>query len=308
MRGGRPVGAQAALPESPEPANLDGVETLPCPGCSTPLELSADVCPICLRPRSKLEITRGYARLKEEQARRRRRPFVIAGWLAAFSCAGWIAYRQRAPLAAAARDARARAERFVDYAVDPRNHMAHPANAPAALPPANEPPPPAAPAEPAVPPRAPAAPAPAPPPAPKAEKSPATAEDLPIPPLTPSQWAVYGRVYDLITLKPVPEAQLDFSIAGSEGAVAASIRTDEEGRYVLPLMRLPQGSYEIRAVKPGYAFAALYEADIPYAQLTLDERRTIVRSARDGDLPLPPLTDLRGEDSLRRDVFLAPRR
>ncbi|MFI5361741.1 MAG: hypothetical protein ACHQ49_07205 [Elusimicrobiota bacterium] len=41
---------------------------------------------------------------------------------------------------------------------------------------------------------------------------------------------------------------------------------------------------------------------------SLAQRRDIARSAQDGDLPLPPLTDVSGQASLRRDVFLAPQR
>jgi hypothetical protein len=124
--------------------------------------------------------------------------------------------------------------------------------------------------------------------------------------MRPGQWALRGRVYDLMTLLPVADVQLDVSTPGGGNASAAA--TDEKGRYVVLLERLSRGSYELHAAKPGYASVALYEADIPYAALSVEKRREIAAAARDGDVPAPPINDVGGEDSVRRDVFLAPQR
>ena len=89
----------------------------------------------------------------------------------------------------------------------------------------------------------------------------------------------------------------------------AGLRSDADGRFTAVLARLPDGnSYEIRSSRSGYASPVLYESDIPYASLPLEQRQDIARNAQDGDMTLPPLTDVAGEASIRRDVFLAPSR
>src|SRR5580700_2861948 len=80
------------------PVNLNAVETIPCPGCRTDLEPSATVCPICLRPRGKLEITRAYATLRLAEKQRRQRPFLVAGYLLAAAAASWLLYRFHDPI------------------------------------------------------------------------------------------------------------------------------------------------------------------------------------------------------------------
>jgi hypothetical protein len=288
------------------------METIPCRGCRTELDPAASACPICLRPRGALEITRGFTELRESKKRRQRLPFVVLGWLLLLGGAGWLVYSCREPLFAAAASIRARAEGVVEDAENPKSLLpappAEPAQAPAA--------PPAAPAAPA-PPVVAATPVPAPPvlpappaPAPAPVTLPARPErvgNLPIPPLnSQSQWAFYGRVYDLITLRPVAGVQLNFQSTSNGGGMQA--RTDEHGRFLVVLPRLSSGSYEIRGSHPKYASPVLYEPDIPYAKLPLAQRRDIARSAQDGDMTLPPLSDVAGEESLLRNLFLAPRR
>jgi hypothetical protein len=51
--------------------------SLPCPACQTPLPPEATGCQICLRSRTKQEIMRGYAKLRDEKTRKRRRPYKI---------------------------------------------------------------------------------------------------------------------------------------------------------------------------------------------------------------------------------------
>ena len=105
---------------------LEAMETIPCPGCGTALNLSDTGCPICLRGRSKYEITRAYAKLREEKSRRRRLPFIVLGILLVAGGIGRLVYLQRARIAQASGSARARVARFVDEAGDPANYAAHP--------------------------------------------------------------------------------------------------------------------------------------------------------------------------------------
>ena len=283
--------------------------TIPCPGCRTDLEPEVTVCPICLRPRGKLEITRAYATLRELEKQRRRRPFVIAGYMLAAGAASWFLYTYHEPIASAYVSARARVGRFADEALASADPTA---NRPGALPAEaakteSAPSPPGAPASRNASPTDVIVFAPARLPPPKTAQRPGLVEDLPLPRFDAgSQWVFYGRVYDLITLLPVPDVQLSFSSVASGAANGA--RSDADGRFAVVLPRLSQGSYEIRGAHSGYASPALYEPDIPYSRLPLAERREIALNAQDGDMPLPPLTDVAGEASVRRDVFLAPSR
>lgn len=303
------------------------METIPCPGCRTELEPSATVCHICMRPRGKLEITRAYATLREMEKQRKKRPFIIAGRLLAAAAIGGVLYRFHGPILNAA-------SRTSAYATKTMNDLLYPPPPrPAAAPPAAsvETPPapahssafgspssplrPAAPSKPAPPAAAPAAGTPAE----KALTRAARVEDLPLPRFDPStQWVFYGRVYDLVTLLPISGAQLSFPMpaSGSNYSPMAPaptygmiVSSDSDGRFSVVLSRVADGqSYEIRSSGAGYAASVLYEPDIPYAKLPLSERREIVRNAQDGDMTLPPLTDVAGETSIRRDIFLAPSR
>jgi hypothetical protein len=296
------------------------METIPCPGCRTDLEPSATVCPICLRPRGKLEITRAYATLREMEKQRKKRPFVIAGRLAAAAAIGGVLFRFHAPIQNGASSASAFVTQFLNDSLYPAAPSAPPSAAPGSAAAAASPSPSdassslsafpsaaALAAKPAQP-----SPAPAPAAAPPAPKRPARVEDLPFPSFSPTlQWVFYGRVFDLVTLLPVSGAQLTFGMAsgGNNYALAGSAASDTDGRFSVALTRLQDGgSYEIHAARNGYASTVLYEADIPYAKLRLAERQGIVRNAQDGDMTLPPLKDITGEASMRRDIFLAPAR
>lgn len=300
------------------------MQTIPCPGCRTDLDPAATVCPICLRPRTKLEITRAFATLREMEKQRKRRPFVITGRILAAAAIGAVFFRFHGPILGALSTAAAFGSKTV-------NDFLYP---PSAQPPAASPPPAAAQtsaapapgssapssfphAAPGAPARAETPPASEAPSPAKALKRPAHVEDLPLPQFdSAAQWVFYGRVYNLATLLPVSDARLSFPAVGNNapvyfgpvpasGIVAAS---DSDGRFSVVLSRLAEGqSYEIHSTGGGYASSVLYEPDIPYAKLPLSERQEIVRNAQDGDMTLPPLTD-GGEASVRRDVFLAPAR
>src|SRR5579885_3207392 len=97
------------------------MDQLPCPGCRTLLNMEDTSCPICLRPRSKYEITRAYAELREAKARARRRPFIVLAVLLAAGGAGREVYLRRAALSSAASSAYSRVSAFAARETDPRN-------------------------------------------------------------------------------------------------------------------------------------------------------------------------------------------
>ncbi|MBI3563992.1 MAG: hypothetical protein HY079_02210, partial [Elusimicrobia bacterium] len=115
-----------------------------------------------------------------------------------------------------------------------------------------------------------------------------------------------GRAYDLTTLKPVGNAQLMFQ--STNGGTVANVATDNFGRYAVVLPRLQEGAVVAVSADPRYATTVLDEPDIPYRTLSAEERRSIARSAVDGDVRPTAISDPAGDPSLSRDLFLAPAR
>lgn len=291
------------------------METIPCPGCRTELGPEITACPICTRPRSKYEITRAYATLRAMKERRRRRPFIIAAWVLGLGSVGWAVREYRVPLAEAYAAARTRAARFVDQARDPARVAAHSP----LIPSAPQFTPPAAPTVNSYRPpgllTAPAAPSPAAAPIPAAPPPPATLSEAPrrrprgdlqiLNPLEPSQWVLRGTVYDIETLRPAPAVALSVRY-GDRSAV--DVTTDEDGRYLAVLNRVPDGGYDVLNHSYGYVHGVFSESDIPYAQLDKDERAGMADSARAGDVHPTPISDIIGEDAIHRDLFVVRRR
>jgi hypothetical protein len=259
-----------------------------CPGCRSPMSLDQEVCAACRRPRDEQEIENGRELVRQRAEKRRNRPFVVV-YLAIGAVALVAAFQNRAFFAARAAglSADVRREMREIETADPKPKTAEGAAAISLL----GGPPSARPAAPAA----------------AGAASGSGADDLPIPPLNPTeQWAVYGRAYDLITLLPVAGAQLNFQMAGS--TLCPKVKTDAFGRFVVVLPRLGASGFDIHASHPSYAAAALYESDIPYPALPLAKREELANEAQDGDMALPALTDSSARDAVRRDVYLAPRR
>lgn len=289
--------------EAPALICLLEMDTIPCPACRTELNLSDTGCPVCLRARSKYEIARGYTDLREHKARRRRLPFIVLAIALAAGGAVYAVYMRRALIVRTADSGRSRVAGLIDEMRDPSNYAAHPVAARVPAPAA----PPAA-AAPAPPANTAAAPHPTAP-APAAKTPPAVRKsvyDLALPRIDPGMWAVYGRVYDLRTLRPVQRVALEFR-NGKNGGAGANASSDDDGRFLIVLARSDSpGGYEVFARDRRYLERVLREADIPYAKLPASEREALIDSARSDDIHSTPLTDVIGEESQRLDVFLAP--
>lgn len=279
------------------------MDTIPCRGCGTILNLSDAGCPICLRGRSKYEITRDYAQLREDKSRRRRRPFVILGALLVLGAAGRMVFLHRERIARTYGRAHARVTRFMDEAGDPANYAPHPIAKSAAP---DEPPAPA-PAG-GSPPTSGSAPAPEQK-NPSAKAPPIEVPDLVVPAMEPNRWAVYGRVYDLKTLRPAGNVGVTFvhSMGGASYLSRGSV-SDADGRYMVVFERSKfPGGYEAACNDARYLRPVFQEADIPYATLPAADRQSLLDSARSGDMHSTPFEEITGEDSRRLDLFLAPR-
>jgi len=268
-------------------------------------------CPICLRGRSPQEITRGYAKVRADDARRRRRPLVVTAWLAGLATAGYLALTFQAPVLAFLHDTSTRFGHFYDDNSDPA-HIAPdyraveaPTNPPAAPAPTPASPPPSAP-RPASPPAATSRIAAPPTGLPKPSVPSLSAPEPPLPHAEGSQWILHGRAYDLSTLEPVAGAQL--AVKFNDG-VFQTMNADSQGYYAVLLQRLQSdnGGYTVENRDPRYATAVHHEGDIPYRKLPAAERRRLIQSAQENDVHPSTISDVSGEEGVRRDLFLSPR-
>jgi hypothetical protein len=277
-------------------------DSLPCPGCHTPLPPEATGCQICMRPRTRQEIMRGYAKLRDDKARKRRRPFQIMAALLLLGGAGWLAMTHGDRLASAAAAAGSAIGRWTDDMRDPSNYAAkappppEPAPAPPAAPgaavapesamraqlfPEDYQPPPAA--------DAPAAARPARPAGPK--------------PLAKNAWRVSGTVYDLASLDPVPGSKVTFLLDEKEPHAAA---TDESGAYEVDL---PKGDgWTVHVIAPDRRRGQILDIDPSYRVRDADERRAVLENLTAGDLIPAPVGWKRSSSKVKLDLFAIPHR
>ena len=282
-------------------------ESLPCPGCHTPLPPEATGCQICMRPRTRQEIMRGYAKIREDKARKRRRPFQILAALLLLGAAGWLIKNHGDQLSKAASAAGGAISRWVDDLRNPSNYAPKPQPQ---APPADPQPPsaPGAPVEPeramrahlfpeddpAPPPATPPADAPAPPPA----KSTAGPK-----PLAKNAWRVSGTAWDLETLEPIRNAQITF-LRDEKDALAA--RTDEDGTYEIDI---PKGNgWNVHMIAPDRRRGQVLDIDPSYRVRDADERRAVIQNVTDGDLIPAPVEWDRSRSKVRLDLFAIPNR
>jgi len=271
-------------------------DMLPCPGCHTPLPLEATGCQICMRARTKQEIMRGYAKLREDKARRQRLPIKILAVILILGGGGklFLTYQER--ITAAAGSASGKISRWADDMRDPSHYSGR---QPAA---SSEAPAPAAPADPlrtqtfsdsAKPAKAPA-------PAPGA--TPAVAASPPAPkPLVKNAWRVTGTVYDLATLAPVPKALIVFK---HEGMPTVEATTDEQGAYEADLDKKDGWSVSLKA--PNYRRGQILDIDPPYRVRDADERHAAFDHLTDGDLIPVQVGWKRTSSRVRLDLVAAP--
>lgn len=278
-------------------------DTLPCSGCHSPLPLEATGCQICMRARTKQEIMRGYALLREQQARKRRRPYQIlaAALFLGASAKLYMAYGDRFMAEAGPRIGAA--VRWADDFRNPSNYASQ------KEPPAPQPPsPPAAPGAPVAPEGAlrsqlfPADPEPAPAPEAPAGEAPAPRRAAPRPPLKYG-WRVSGTVYDLATLQPVQGADITFLRDDKEPATAT---TAGDGSYEIDLVKGDGWTVSVEAQgrRPGQVL----DIDPPYRVRDADERRAALELISDGDLGPAAVDWERSSSRVRLDLVVVPSR
>lgn len=277
-------------------------DALPCPGCHTPLPPEATGCQICMRARTRQEIMRGYAKLRDDKARKRRRPFQILAAVLLLGGGGWLARTHGDRLTAAASEAGGAIARWADDMRNPSNYAMK-----TAPPPEPAPQPPAAPGAPVAPESAmrsqlfpedhqtpaPAVDAPA-----KAPERPAGPK-----PLEKNAWRVSGTVYDLASLDPVPGAEVAFLLDEKEPRSAV---TDENGAYEVDL---PKGDgWTVHVIAPDRRRGQILDLDPSYRVRDADERRAVLENVTDGDLIPAPVGWKRSSSRVKLDLFAIPNR
>ena len=253
-------------------------ETLPCPGCHTELTPEATGCHICMRARTKQEIVRGYAKLREEQARRKRRPFQIMATVLVVGAGSWLVVRFQVPLMTVARSGKARAAAWFDRFTDTNTYAPEKATETA-----SETTPPVAPVT-----KSPFAPVLTPPaelelrnarPAAPIVAAPATPLIPAKPPVPKNSWVVTGTVYDVDNLEPAKNATISFT---RDTLPKVVVKTDDNGEYEAVLAKGEGWTalVEVRNRRRGQ----VADLEPPYRTRDEDERRAAFDHISDGDL------------------------
>jgi hypothetical protein len=277
-------------------------ETLPCPGCHSPLPPEATGCQICMRTRSRQEIMRGYTALHKERAQRRLRPFKIAAAVVLLAVSGKLFMAYGDKMTAAAGSTPSRVGRWADDMRNPSNYAATAAVAPAAVPVA-----PAAPGAPVAPEAALSSQLFGSDPPPEQE-TPATSAPPPPPsrparpkPLAKDSWRVSGTVYDLATLQPVQGADITFLLDDKE---PQKVTTDDAGSYEIDLAKGDGWTVSLEAQdrRPGQ----ILDIDPSYRVRDADERHAAFDHISDEDLSPAQVGWKRSSSRVRLDMLVVP--
>lgn len=289
-------------------------ESLPCPGCSTPLPPEATGCQICMRGRTKQEIVRGYTQLRESKERRRRLPLKIASFFLFAAAAGKLGWDFRAVIRTTSATAMTRVAAWYDKFTDPSSYA--PKSAPSAenagetAPKSISPlttqttPPPGLAND------VPEHPGSAPPPASRTAPAPPPAVKSPV---AKNAWRVSGVVYDLSSLEPVPESVVKFTRDGREPVTA---QTGADGSYEVDLVKgdgwtvsmtsMSGQKAQLAGKGQGWRRGQILDVDPPYRQRDADERRAAIDALSDGDLGPAPVGWKRSASKVNLDLVAVP--
>mgnify|MGYP001567943609 CR=1 FL=1 len=107
------------------------------------------------------------------------------------------------------------------------------------------------------------------------------APGMPLNPVTPKEppkpklpWVFEGRIYDIISLEPVSNAQLVFT----SGSRSGEATTDSDGRYRVELDTLPEGyGYSAKLLHPNYEryIDETIPPQEPLGKASFEDRRTM---------------------------------
>ncbi len=280
---------------------------VPCPGCSKPLDITAEVCPHCRRPRDENEVAKGHEDARQEALRLKDRPrriFVRVVGAATTAATLTLAWNSREALALRLQTAWADFNVEVQRVQDPLSHTKPPTSKEPSLLSAvaaslSNPASPVSPAKPENP--APVAvPAPVLPPA---ETPDATPPPPPPPPTQDMDCMLYGVVYNIATKKPVARARIFFRTADSATLEAV---TNETGQYYLLFRKNPGFLTTAMIEAPGYRKGLLEDHDPPLREQSLEARAALIAETVDSDLSPVPVRYPPNAHILELDLVLVP--
>lgn len=264
-----------------------------CPGCTTELSPEASSCYVCMRPRTRNEIFKGIHGEQLEVKSRRRRPFIVAAVILIAAGGGYAWWKfnpllkpllkKASPIAPAAAPAGPQ-QAFEEQGASARRVEMFATEQPAASPSAAAPSSPSSAQEPSY--------TSAPPPSLYKSKE------------APTKWKISGRVYDLITLKPVAGASVSFT--EPETGKRREVKTGKDGRYSVALPSLKEGGYAPELSHPAYRPGFLEEGEVPYREQGESRRIEAAQLLRENVIMHVPLSPPEGESALTYDAVLTP--
>lgn len=119
----------------------------------------------------------------------------------------------------------------------------------------------------------------------------------------PREWRLRGRVYDLVTLKPVPGAMI--VLLDNETNARAETMTNKEGRYRTVLPPLRERGYVVAIKKSGYAQSYAGPESAGVKDLDAGSRKELARQLS-RSVESPTSLEPGSEAPLVTDFFLAP--
>lgn len=119
-----------------------------------------------------------------------------------------------------------------------------------------------------------------------------------------AEWRMRGVIYDLITLKPVPNVHMIFTDNVTNSR--AQIKTDPEGRYRVLLPTLSGRGYLVSLSKAGYEKSYLDPGTEGVADMPMDRRLEITRELS-SVIAEPASLQPNGDTPLVTDFHLAPK-
>ncbi len=118
-------------------------------------------------------------------------------------------------------------------------------------------------------------------------------------------WRFQGRVFDLVTLKPLSRCEVDFEDPASGKRFETS--TDGDGVYRARIPALPRGGYAVKVRLGGYAPSYLNPETENVAGMSEEERRTLARDLLHS-LDGPYTVQAAGGEPVDTDFYLAAAR
>jgi hypothetical protein len=116
------------------------------------------------------------------------------------------------------------------------------------------------------------------------------------------EWKFSGKVFDLLTLQPVADADIVFADPGSVARFAIS--TNAEGVYRL-VMPANSGGYDVRVSHPDYESRFVSDGTPPLRDLSAKQRRTLIANHA-ATLQHRELFAPDPQGRLKRDMALIP--